>query len=199
MPGTMRVVCPAASSARKSTGSPGKSESGLPSTPKPMDAASSVAIAATKCAIASSLPRASARASGTRPRSTAMLCDSSARTRSGGASSATTRALSRKASRLPTVRYPGSPGPRPTIRTSTLKASLEKAKSLTFVRLLVSYVEDDGAGTAPFVGAPAGCAAAGGVGSGVGNAAWKRGSPIWMFALLCRSVKNGWISGASCC
>ncbi len=57
------------SSARKSTGSPGKSESGLPSTPRPSVATSSVAIAAMKCAIASSLPRASARASGTRLRS----------------------------------------------------------------------------------------------------------------------------------
>src|SRR5208337_4186266 len=54
--------------------------------------------------------------------------------------------------------------------------AFEKNRRAPFGALLFSYVAE-GAGTAPFAGAPAG--APGGVGSGVGNAAWKRGSLIW--------------------
>src|SRR5437660_3150066 len=122
IPGTISHSIPRRSSARSSTGSPRKSESGLPSTPSPRSRSST---RATKPSITSPEPRRNSPWSAISARSIATPSLSRKRTSSGGASTVAARPTARSDSRLPKVRRPGSPGPSPTMRITVARAVRE--------------------------------------------------------------------------
>ncbi len=144
MPGTISASTPRRSSARSRIGRPKKSESGLPSTPRPR---SRWSIRPTKVSITSLEPRRKRPWSTIRSRSIATPSLSRKRTSSGGASTVAARPTARSDSRLPKVRRPGSPGPRPTMRI-TMPENFAR-RGLVDSRLARSLLAARGGGRAP--------------------------------------------------
>ena len=179
MPGMISAPMPRRSSARSRIGRPRKSESGLPSTPRP---SSRWSMRPTKVSITSLEPRRKSPWSTIRSRSIVTPSLSRKRTSSGGASTVAARPTARSDSRLPRVRSPGSPGPRPTMRIMLLdRAPCEGIRGAGAVRLpaprrpYLPLAAGEGAGAAEAAaeaGAPEAGAAplAPGAGAAGGNA-----------------------------